>query len=59
MGNFHFFKSCESNDNNKIEDIYRERLTRRNNKRYFVLTKGDFLEVNKIYEKHELHKVFD
>ena len=49
--------SCDDKEVD-IEDIH-SRLTRRNTKRYFILTKGDFLEVNKIYEKHELHKVVD
>ena len=54
MGNICF---CDDKKVN-IEDI-KGQLTRRNTKRYFILTKGDFLEVDKIYEKHELHTAID
>ena len=53
MGNI-----CYCNKKVDIEDV-KEQLTMRNTKRYFILTKGDFLEVNKIYEKHELHTIVD
>ena len=46
---------CPCNDNDRLEDTNVRIMTR---KRYFILTEKDFLEVDRIYEKHELHKVF-
>ncbi len=50
MGNI----NCPCTDNDEMEDINIRTMTR---KRFFILTKQDFLEIDRIYEKHELHKV--
>lgn len=41
----------EENDENMHNKI------RNRNKRYFILTERDFLEIDRIYEKHELHNL--
>ena len=53
MGNA-FYKEC-CNEKDDYDEINKK--IRNGRKRYFILSKGDFLEIDRIYEKHELHEL--